>query len=468
MPGEAAMDHGFLTLINAAGGIYLDAATLKIFIDAASTILPTDQTEMPPARDACQERTPSDVIASTGRPRLSRLTLHISNTCNLACAYCYASGGDYGMGRKVMKSDDAIELLSQAFDTFDIETLMFFGGEPSLNVSAITDCCVFVRELYERKLIRAMPTFGAISNLAGSTSNFDLFLAVCKTFDFSITVSIDGPPEIHDANRPTVHGEGSFAQVKRNYLRAEKLGIPLDIQCTYSSHHVEAGISVLDLMKFFKSQFGTARTHIAPASCSPIGNYQPTQKAIIESYCEAITHMIATLNTPDHLSIDIGQRLINALVNRQNISHYCPAGNSELTIGPDGQLSPCFMFVGHESFDMGRIETGARWLSAKGEAILEAIRNNGKDHHPVCRSCWAKNLCSGCIGGDYLETGSLSTKPQCAFVMSTVAETVVRLAEAVQGVPIGTYGNEQRERYLRAASHGSFPLRFISPGAATH
>jgi uncharacterized protein len=324
---------------------------------------------------------------------------------------------------------------------------MYFGGEPSLNVDVIIDCCIFVRELHARKLIKELPAFGVISNLAGSGEKFDLFLAVCKGFDFAVTVSIDGPPEIHDANRPTLNGRGSFERVKQNYFRSKKLGIPLDIQCTYTSKHVERGISVLDLMKFFALEFEATHTHIAPASCSPISNEEPAQKAIIESYCEAIKYMVETLGTPDHLSIDIGQRLIQALVNRENIAHYCPAGNSELTIGPDGQLSPCFMFVGHESFDMGRIEKGSRWLSSKGEAILEAIRKNGKDRHPVCRKCWAKNVCSGCIGGDYLATGSLSEKPQCAFTKATAAETIVRLVEVVQGLPIGVYGNEQRDAY---------------------
>jgi len=445
------MDGHSLRQIGSAGGIFFNPETLQIFVDATSAVLPVEPIGIgiaPGAPDLCQSSDAVEVTQNIGRPRLSRLTLHISNTCNLACAYCYASGGDYGLGRKLMTSDNAIELLSDAFDTFEIESLMFFGGEPSLNVNVIMDCCIFVRELHERKLINALPKFGVISNLAGAGAHFDRFLAVCKAFDFAITVSIDGPPEIHDANRPTLKGGGSFERVKQNFFRAKKIGIPLDIQCTYSTKHVERGISVLDLMKFFKSEFEATHTHIAPASCSPISNEQPAQKAIIESYCEAIKYMIATLSTPTYLSIDLGQRLINALVHRENISHYCPAGNSELTIGPDGQLSPCFMFVGHESFDMGKIEKGGRWLSSKGEAILAAIRQNDKDNHPVCRTCWAKNVCSGCIGSDYLATGSLSTKPQCAFTMATAAETIVRLAEVVQGLPVGIYGNDQRDGYL--------------------
>jgi uncharacterized protein len=199
-------------------------------------------------------------------------------------------------------------------------------------------------------------------------------------------------------------------------------------------------------MKFFKSEFGVAHSHIAPASCAPISSERPTQVAIIEAYCEAIRYMIDTLGTPDFLAISIGESLIKALANREQIGNYCPAGNSELTIGPDGKLSPCFMFVGHEAFDMGSIQKGDRWLSEKGEAILELIRQNGKKEHPICRSCWARNVCSGCIGADYLETASLSDRPQCKFIMSTAAETIVRLAEVTQGLPIGAYGDDHRTK----------------------
>ncbi|NWG26768.1 MAG: radical SAM protein [Pseudorhodoplanes sp.] len=447
--------------ISSAGSIFFDPETLRIFADAAVSDLSQETLETSdPAghREICRTGDATAYLPATGRPRLSRLTLHISNSCNLACSYCYASGGDYGLGRKLMKSDNAIELLSDAFNAFDIDSLMFFGGEPSLNVDAILDCCIFVKELHARGLIREMPRFGVISNLAGSGEKFDLFLAVCRAFDFSITVSIDGPPDIHDANRPRLKGGGSFEQVRKNYFRARKIGIPVDIQCTYTSNHVERGISILDLMKFFKSEFETAHSHIAPASCSPISDEQPAQKAIIESYCEAIKYMVATLNTPDHLTIDIGQRLIQAFVHKENIAHYCPAGNSELTIGPDGQLSPCFMFVGHESFDMGKIEKGDRWLSSHGEAILESIRKNGKDQHPVCRTCWARNVCTGCIGSDYLATKTLSAKPQCAFTKATAAETIVRLVEVVQGLPVGIYGDEQRDVFAEAGSADEFAM----------
>jgi uncharacterized protein len=329
---------------------------------------------------------------------------------------------------------------------------MFFGGEPSLNVNVITDCCLFVRELHRRELIPTLPKFAVISNLAGSGPRFDRFLALCKQFEIAVTVSIDGPPEIHNKNRPTLSGKGSYDLVRGNFLRAKKAGIQVGIECTYSKKHNELGISVVDLMKFFYDEFGERHTHIAPASCSPISSEKSTLKDLIDAYCEAIEFMVATLGTPQFLSIDMGEQLLQAISQQEPISHYCPAGNSELTIGPEGELYPCFMFVGHDDFKMGEIGED-KWLSPRGAEILETIQHNGKREHPVCQNCWARNICSGCIGGDYLETNSLAVKPQCAMIMGTAAEAIVRLAETGQGLPVGEYGNRHRHSYLSYVEH---------------
>jgi len=109
--------------VNSAG-VFFNPDTLQIFaaLDPTTAIRPSEclrPTTAVPASElvsqsACRSGDTPGVNA-TGRPQLSRLTLHISNTCNLGCTYCYASGGDYGLGRKLMTSDNAISLLAQAF-----------------------------------------------------------------------------------------------------------------------------------------------------------------------------------------------------------------------------------------------------------------------------------------------------------------------------------------------------------------
>ena len=38
---------------------------------------------------------------------IDRITIHVSNDCNLRCKYCYASGGSYGKARSIMSTETA-------------------------------------------------------------------------------------------------------------------------------------------------------------------------------------------------------------------------------------------------------------------------------------------------------------------------------------------------------------------------
>lgn len=65
-----------------------------------------------------------------------RITLHISNDCNLRCKYCYASGGNYKMKRSLMTTDTAKQFYDFCIHHFShIEKIVFFGGEPCLNLT---------------------------------------------------------------------------------------------------------------------------------------------------------------------------------------------------------------------------------------------------------------------------------------------------------------------------------------------
>ena len=90
------------------------------------------------------------------------------------------------------------------------------------------------------------------------------------------------------------------------------------------------------------------------------------------------------------------------------------------------------MFVGNDRFQMGAMDA-TRWPQPEGRRVLDEIQQNDKTNHPLCRDCWARGLCSGCIGGDYIENGDLALKPRCALTKGMAAEAIVRLAELGPG-----------------------------------
>ena len=104
-----------------------------------------------PERLAATEQVHRAAVVSSDRPRLRRLTINIANTCNLACRYCYAVGGNYALPEALMSGERAAELVGEALRLWDVETLMFFGGEPSLNPDAIAEVCLLVTELHRQR-----------------------------------------------------------------------------------------------------------------------------------------------------------------------------------------------------------------------------------------------------------------------------------------------------------------------------
>ena len=77
-------------------------------------------------------------VAACGVSQTDRLqvSLHVSHSCNIQCAYCFAHGGDYGGKAMLMQPDvaeQAIRWIVNEAQVFGRCQIDFFGGEPLLN-----------------------------------------------------------------------------------------------------------------------------------------------------------------------------------------------------------------------------------------------------------------------------------------------------------------------------------------------
>ena len=78
------------------------------------------------------------------------LCLHVAHTCNLNCAYCFASQGKYHGERAVM----SYEVGKQALDFLVANSgsrrnleVDFFGGEPLMNFDVVKQLVVYARSI---------------------------------------------------------------------------------------------------------------------------------------------------------------------------------------------------------------------------------------------------------------------------------------------------------------------------------
>ena len=147
-------------------------------------------------------------------PSIHSLSLAVAQKCNLGCTYCYAQQGEFGGAAKNMPLETANRavdlLLSQAGDGGKA-VLAFLGGEPLVNrpvVGAVTQRAAELARHRGIALSFSITTNGTLIN-AGDAEFFE-------TYGFAVTISLDGPREVHDRLRPYKSGAGSFDRIMRN------------------------------------------------------------------------------------------------------------------------------------------------------------------------------------------------------------------------------------------------------------
>jgi uncharacterized protein len=134
----------------------------------------------------------------------------ITDRCNHICTYCQASSRYIGNRVTAHKVDpqqlDRIVhfVLKSSNDRFTVE---FQGGEPLLNFGAIEYLVHQFEEAarYQKKAVR----FRLVSNLTTITREVASYLAL---HPFTVSTSLDGLPELHNAFRRCPEGDDSYSR----------------------------------------------------------------------------------------------------------------------------------------------------------------------------------------------------------------------------------------------------------------
>jgi len=295
-----------------------------------------------------------------GTHGLYKLVLVVAEACDLRCTYCYAEGGPYGRNVSVMTPEVARQAVRDMFRRYrPIRTLQFFGGEPSLNLPAMVAAVDEIRELASAGEIESSPRFSIVTNAARLT---DELLTFYVDTDMLITVSHDGPQEVHDALRPTTAGTGSFCTVNDTLRGFKEAGIRFDVQCTYTRKHMLAGYRVPDLVKWFH-ELGGQLIHIVPVSVpegSPLDVWFAEDfDEMIDGFREAVRMTFRAIDEGRSLRFGMVQEAMQLLRRGKTESpHYCNAGVTTLTVAANGEVYPCFMFINKKGFVMGDVKVG--------------------------------------------------------------------------------------------------------------
>lgn len=391
----------------------------------------------------------SDTVEPSG------ILLMVSQTCNLACKYCYAGGGSYGSPVSLMSPElgkKAIDLLMKRAPRKGQYTVIFFGGEPLLNFGLIQRVVAYcLRRSDERN---DHPRFRFSMTTNGTVLSEEI-LEFLKQHSFTLMVSFDGKG-FHAENRPFRNGRSSEELVLRNIKRLTEAGIPVQLRATLLPEMVEEEV-ISDLIGVGKALgvgriFTAPADHAAPADCGlgeePVAGCGTADLVRLEEVYAALTqrNLDEAASEDGRILYDPHVSMMKALATGRAVgSRKCGACFSMAAVSTDGTIYPCHRFVGMRPYSIGSVEEGV-----DHEKVRHFFSSVEEAYGSQCSSCWAQDLCGGVCyhhRADGLGGFEAPEHQDCRSFRQSVEKSVGFLVDMASMTP------ETRESYMRRVRH---------------
>jgi uncharacterized protein len=301
-------------------------------------------------------------------PPIHALSLAIAQKCNLGCTYCYAQQGAFGGQPKNMPletANRAVDLLLAEAGDGGKASLAFLGGEPLVNRPVLQVVTQRAAELAARRGIAL--SFSITTNGTLLTQSDAEFF---EQHGFAVTVSLDGPREIHDRTRPYKSGAGSFDRIMRNLrpLLARQRRMQVSARVTVTLDNLDLRRTLDDFIAAGVHRIGFSPMLSAPGGRGELqtADLVPMLDAMIDCGRAFERRLVAGERYPF-------DNMVNAMreIHRGTHRPYpCGAGAAYLGVSADGELSACHRFVEDAEGAMGTLsdvdrDRRARWLAER-------------------------------------------------------------------------------------------------------
>ena len=359
---------------------------------------------------------------------IKALCLHVSHACDLTCSYCFAGQGRFNGPSALMSIDvakRAIDFLVENSGGRKNLEVDFVGGEPLLNFDVVKETVAYARSIEEKegKNFR----FTLTTNGMGINDEvIDFANRECH----NVVLSLDGRKEIHDRERRTAGGEGSYdiivpkfqKLVHERTCKAVSKNKNYYIRGTFTHYNPDFTNDLYHMV-----DLGFTELSMEPVVCDPKSRFALTEEdlpILLDEYEKLAVEMLRRENvsrdtdcelagsdTPFtfyHYMLDLG----HGPCIYKRISG-CGSGTEYFAVTPKGELYPCHQFVGDEKYLMGDIwkgisESRAAGAEKSGAEIRDEFKMCNVYARTECDDCWAKLYCSGgCAANAYHATGDI-------------------------------------------------------------
>jgi len=321
------------------------------------------------------------------------LCLILTNSCNLACSYCYVRDRCGGSARSGGAPPDLMHdrTVCRAFDLLPVEMrgpyrVSFFGGEPLLAWAKL-------RWAVERARAR----FGTGVRFHLTTNGTLLSQARAEWLvqeGFSMIVSLDGPRALHDAHRRDAKGWPTHQRVVaalRAVAAHPELARRTALRATYLPGEAEISAR-LEHLNDLADELGLGGVAVEPATGANIAWPRgELARTLLEGAAWCVERARAGKSARfKHLSVTLDR-----LMRRRPAFSECGAGVGFLAVAPDGTVHACHK----QCAPLGDL------LRGLDESLVGPWRENRLTAREKCARCWARLLCGGGCRAEGFEEG---------------------------------------------------------------
>lgn len=348
----------------------------------------------------------------TEAPTTLAAWLHVTNRCNLRCAYCYLPHARADMSPETGRATIEATFRSALAHGYRQVKLKYTGGEPLLRFPLITELHHHAYTLADQHGLSLDGVVLSNGTLLGPET-----VETMQSLGLRLMISLDGLDGFHDCQRSYADGRGSAADVTRAVNLALAHGLVPDISVTVSSRNVDSLPELMAWLLERELPFSLSLYRENDLSAS-YADLKLEEEKIITGMLAA--YKVIEANLPR-------RSLLASLADRANFAtphlRTCSVGHSYLVIDHRGRVAKCQMDITntvttiHDPDPLARIRESS-----------DGILNLPVDDKAECRNCrWRYWCAGGCPLTTYRATGRYDVKsPNCNIYRALYPE-VIRL-----------------------------------------
>jgi uncharacterized protein len=329
----------------------------------------------------------------TGYPYTSIMYLILTELCNLGCRYCFIIN-KFQSGRPLAYMNQRIA--DQALNTFcrlirqkpeyfeEEKTIIFYGGEPLLNLDTLTFALHRINRL---KGVGLLPRATAISLNTNGTLITAEVANLLKRYGVAVAISIDGDQWAQDACRCYKGGRSSYQDTVTGLKLCQDLGVDVGLSCTLNLASLDNFDRTLQMIleEFRIKSLGF--NLVLSSNQYPISSaddLRATEK-IIEAF-----KVFRRLGIQEDRIL----RKVEAFSKGDVYPFDCGAtGGGQIVVAPDGRIGICHGYLSDGKFFVGQVDN-SDFNPQTSETFLDWSRRSPLNM-PQCHNCPALGICGG-------------------------------------------------------------------------